>query len=118
MSNLCDAPPPQSVDSLKAGDSAVNKYKYYFLLCTPCVVWCYIVPAITALFFAREKIWVPVEPLEILNEEAEAAALIIGPLEEGLIDQNWDQEVDVEELIIVTPNEFDQEIEVILEDGD
>ena len=53
MSNLCEGPPPPSVDALKAGDSAYNKYKYYFLLLTPCLVWCYIVPAITALIFVR-----------------------------------------------------------------
>ena len=86
MSNLCEAPPPPSMDALKAGDSAYNKYKYYFLLLTPCVVWCYIVPAITALIFVRETIWVPVEPLEILDEEAAEAAAIIEALEDTLAD--------------------------------
>ena len=86
MSNLCEAPPPPSMDALKAGDSAYNKYKYYFLLLVPCVVWCYIVPAITALIFVRETIWVPVEPLEILDEEATEAAAIIEALEDTLAD--------------------------------
>ena len=69
MSNLCEAPPPANVDSLKAGDSAVKKFRLYFLLCTPCLIWCYVVPAITGLIFVREKIWVPVEPLEIADSE-------------------------------------------------
>ena len=107
MSNLCEAPPPKNVDALAAGDSVVTKYKYYFMIGAPCIIWCYVLPAITALIFTREKIWVPVvyeivEP-EILAEEFNDSE-----------QENVDIDGAVAEFIGV--NEFDEEIDIFDEE--
>ena len=100
MSNLCQAPPPKNVDALAAGDSAVTKYKYYFLFCAPCVIWCYVLPAITCLIFTREKIWVPVV-YEIVN-----GVILKGDLAD--ISEVNDGEVDGDIAEFIGVNEFDE----------
>ena len=119
MSNLCEAPPPKSVDALKAGDSGVTKYKYYFMLCAPCLIWCYVLPAITALIFVREKMWVPVEVLEIVEPELIEPFDISedhGKLDGDIVEKEED---DFDETYAgFTINEFDEEIEVFYDDDE